>query len=439
MKKRIVVILFVVLLAAMAITTLWNMDYGYVLITNGSLQADWTLTQALVLVVVAFTIFYFIIFLFNKIWRFPQLFQNFRHRQRAERARRNIIQGLIELTEGHWRKAEQILLRDIEESETPLLNYLLAARAAQQQDADERRDEHLKRAHKTTPQADIAIGLTQAELQLAHGQTEQALATLTRLRELAPRHPYVLKLLSRLYAQVNEWSKLAALLPEIRKHRIITGDKLLQLERKAYTQFIHSAARSRTIYSLEEQWKQVPKHYRNDPEIFQVYINCLLDNDQIAIAEKELRTYLGKHWEEMLVQLYGTIALPQPVSRYLDYAEAWLKDHGRSPMLLLTLGRLCSRLRLWGKARVYYESSVAIHPTVEAYAELGELLESLGELDSARECFQKGLALSKGVSRSRRLDDRTETKPLPPSASNDEGFFSEEPPAGPDKKVAALK
>src|SRR5690606_17952751 len=117
---------------------------------------------------------------------------------------------------------------------------------------------------------------------------------------------------------------------------------------------------------------------------------CLIDSDQVATAEKYLRAFLNKQWEESLVRLYGTMALPQPVSKYLDFAEAWLKDHGRSPMLLLTLGRLCSRLRLWGKARVYYESSVAIHPTVEAYAELGELLESLGELDSARECFQKG-------------------------------------------------
>lgn len=415
MKKWFLLfVILAIVIASIGGAALWNANFGYVLVISGDWKYQQSLSRALFLLIPCLVLFYASVRMLLKLWRSPRLLRGYRQRRSAERARRNIIQGLIELMEGHWQNAERLLLRDIDNSDTPLLNYLMAARAAQQQEADDRRDQHLKRAHEVTPEADIAISLTQAELQLAHGQTEQALATLTRLRELAPKHPYVLKLLSRLYAQLGEWEKLAALLPEIRKRRIVTGEKLLELERNTYTQFIYYVARTGAVFNLEEQWKLLPKRYREDPQIFRVYIECLIGSDNIAAAEKQLRLFLNKHWDETLVQLYGRMDLPHATPKYLDYAEAWLKDHGRSPMLLLTLGRLCHHLRLWGKSRVYYESSLAVHPTVEAYAELGELLESLGELDSSKECYRKGLALSRSQSHSRRMSDQPKMDPLPP-------------------------
>ncbi len=403
-KILIIVMICAVLLASLGVALLWQSNYGYVLITDGAWKFENSLTRALVVSIPVLVAAYIVVSFLLKIWRFPSLYRGFRRKRSSERSRRHIIQGLIELAEGHWHKAEQMLLKDIQSSDTPLLNYLLAARAAQQQDADDRRDQYLKRAHEITPKADIAIGLTQAELQMAHGQTEQSLATLTRLREFAPKHPYVLKLLSRLYAQLNEWEKLAALLPEIRKRRILPDDKLLELERTTYTQFIRFIAKANAVFSLEEQWKILPKRYREDPEIFKVYIDCLLETQNPAAADKHLRAFLAKNWDEQLIQLYGRVELPQ-TSKQLDHAETWLKEHGRSPMLLLSLARLSNRLRLWGKARVYYESSLGIHPTVEAYAELAELLESLGERDSAYECFRKGLSLATSRSHSRRSTD----------------------------------
>lgn len=419
MKRRIVASIVLILALAIAVAVLWQSEYGYVLITSGQWTFENSLTGAAAVALLPLAGLYILIRLVLKLFRLPRDVRRYRHRRSAERVRRNIINGLIELVEGHWQKAEQMLLKDIENSDTPLLNYLLAARAAQQQDANQRRDEYLKRAHESTPRADVAVGLTQAELQLAHGQTEQALATLTRLRELAPRHPYVLKLLSRLYGQVNEWEKLAALLPELRKRRIVTGEKLLTLERTTYTNFLRFVARSGAVFNLEEQWRVLPRRYRNDPEIFAVFIDCLIEAGNPAAAERHLRAFLNKHWDDALVRRYGQIELPD-TSRQLDHAEGWLKDHGRNAMLLLTLARLCGRLRLWGKSRVYYESSLAVHPTSAAYAELAELLESLGEKDSAYDCLRKGMALALGPHHNRRAEDRLRP-PNAPDALPDPG------------------
>jgi HemY protein len=405
MKKAAILSVLIFSAVALVGAALWVSDYGYVLITSGDWTFESPLSRATVIAAALLMVFYVVLRGVTRIWRLPALLRNFMQRRKGERSRRNIIRGLIELTEGHWHKAELVLTRNVADADTPLLNYLLAARAAQQQDADDRRDRYLRLAHETTPRADIAIGLTQAELQMAHAQTEQALATLTHLRQLAPKHPYVLKLLSKLYVQLNEWSKLAQLLPEIRRRGVIQDDKLQELERTTYSQFLRFVSRSQSVYTLEEQWKSLPRSLRADVEIFRVYIDCLLLTKQWSAAERQLRVFLAREWDENLVLMYSRIETTQP-KKLLDHAETWLKDHGRSPKLLLTLGRLCMRLQLWGKARVYFETSLAVQPTIEAYGELAELLESLGERDSAHECFRKGLALAISRTHDRRTSDQ---------------------------------
>jgi HemY protein len=48
---------------------------------------------------------------------------------------------------------------------------------------------------------------------------------------------------------------------------------------------------------------------------------------------------------------------------------------------------------LWGKARSYFESSLAIAPSAEAYADNARLLEQLGENSTALQKYREGLML----------------------------------------------
>ena len=84
----------------------------------------------------------------------------------------------------------------------------------------ERRDAYIRLAHENMPSADVAVSLTQAELQLADHQLEQALATLRHLRSVAPKHTYVLRLLRRLYEQLGDWEHLRELIPELRRRKV---------------------------------------------------------------------------------------------------------------------------------------------------------------------------------------------------------------------------
>ena len=70
-----------------------------------------------------------------------------------------------------------------------------------------------------------------------------------------------------------------------------------------------------------------------------------------------------------------------------------MKHHGEDPELLLAAARLCLRNELWGKARSYLETGIAIRPTPDAFREYGSLLNQLGEGEAAADAYREGLKL----------------------------------------------
>lgn len=388
---RWLAIALLLLLVAVGAAALLQQDPAHVRIMLGAWTVETTLTFALAALVVAFVLLHYLLRVTGLLLRTPRSWRRGRRGQRAEKARRGLSRGLIEMAEGRWEQAERWLTRHAAESDTPLLNYLAAARAAQQAGAYDRRDRYLKAAIEANPEADVAVSLTQAELQLAHHQTEHALATLTRLRGLAPQHTYVMRLLSRLYAELEDWDRLAELLPELRRRRVLPAERLDELERSAALGRLAQAAG--TTERLGAVWDSLSRRMREDVEVVHAYVQHLVGVGAHATAERRLRQLLGKRWDETLARDYGLVRLDD-AARQLEHAESWLRDHGRSPMLLLTLGRLCTRNRLWGKARIYLESSISAAPRAETYYELAQLLDELDETGAAREQYRAGLALA---------------------------------------------
>lgn len=389
---RTLIVAFLGLLFAV-IMTLWvKEDNGYVLVGYG----QWTVEGSLALFLLAggllFILSYIMLRTLARLWTMPERLHHWNQRRIASKSRYSLTQGLVELAEGNWKQAERQLLRHAAQSETPLLNYLAAARAAQLQGEDERRDDYLQLAHQAMPSAEMAIGLTQAELQLAHEQYEQALATLTHIRGLSPKHAYVLTLLKRLYVNLGEWDKLEQLLPDLQKRKLVGAEEYHELEFKIYRERMASIRSDPD--ALEQLWQKVPRPIRQDRDFIRNYVGLLVEVDEGHRALPLITTSLQRQWDPELVRLYGRITTDN-LSNQLSTAESWLKERPRDPDLLLSLARLCLQNRLWGKARSYLEASIGISPKVEAYQELGLLLERMDEPAKALECFRTGLSLER--------------------------------------------
>ncbi|MCU7850592.1 MAG: heme biosynthesis protein HemY [Candidatus Thiodiazotropha sp. (ex Monitilora ramsayi)] len=388
---RMLIAAFLALLAAVVVTLWVKQDNGYVLIGYGQWTIEGSLALFTLAVMALFLVLHVAIRMLSRLWRMPERVAEWRQKRRNQRARRSLTRGLVELAEGRWKVAERHLTRHAEQSETPLLNYLAAARAAQLQDEHGRRDDYLHLAHESMPSADVAVGLTQAELQLAHQQYEQALATLMHVRALSPKHSYVLKLLKKLYENLGEWQNLEEILPDLKRRHVI-GDKEFQsLEHKVCQERLKQE--SGNVDTLVQYWQTMPKVLRQADEMLIDYCRMLMKLNAGGRAEPLIAAALQKKWHTELVMLYGQIELNDP-SRQLAVAEGWLKQNPEDPTLLFTLARLSLQNKLWGKARSYLEASISIEPTPESYQQLGLLLDRLGEQEEAMGCFRAGLGLT---------------------------------------------
>lgn len=387
-----------IIILAVGAGLLAHQDSGYVLFGRGYTTLEMSLTLFLVLFFLSYIFGYILIRFIIRSWSMPEQLKQWRFSQQAKKARKASLQGLINLSQGQWKKAERLLTRAVKNSDMPFLNYLSAAKAAQKQNAPERRDHYLALAHKSMPAADFSVKLTQAELQFAHGQNEQALATLVHLHSLSPKHTHIMVLLSRLYQQLKSWEDLRKLLPQLHKHKVFSEKELFEIEKETYIELIqlvnaNQANKKNEGDKLQQMWQKISRDLKKDANLIEIYCNKLVQLNKNDEAELIIRNTLRKEWQPNLVKQYGLIKSSQ-LEKQLTFAESLSKNHDNHPLLLLTLGRLCMYNDLWGKARAYLEASVGNKELIESYKELGLLMEYLNEPKLAAEYFKKGLFLN---------------------------------------------
>ncbi|MGE5945094.1 MAG: heme biosynthesis protein HemY, partial [Betaproteobacteria bacterium] len=93
-----------------------------------------------------------------------------------------------------------------------------------------------------------------------------------------------------------------------------------------------------------------------------------------------------------LALLYGNLQGGDQTGR-IAKAEHWLRQFPGDAGLLLALGRMCLKQRLWGKAQSYLEASLSVGETREAHLELAMLCDQLERADEANRHYRAGARL----------------------------------------------
>ncbi|MEX0605086.1 MAG: heme biosynthesis HemY N-terminal domain-containing protein [Marinobacter sp.] len=402
---RLLLIILLALLIGAGLSLGLQYDLGYIRISLGNYLVEtnfWIGLLALILVVGAILL---IVGLIRRFARGASVMSKWLARGNERRARRRTTQGLLALAEGNWPRARKLLEASANNADTPLINYLAAAQAAFESGQPDAVDELLRKAYDSTRGSDMAVGITQAQLQLAGNRLEQALATLIRLRKRAPHHPFVLKLLKNTYVRLEDWKELARLLPELRKRDLIPKDELDQLERTTWQNLLLRAAEdcrrqsdsgNASLEPLTKLWDELPGSVRRDEHSIREYARLLAALGDEAQAETLLRKVLRNHWSDELINLYGRLKGLKPDEQLL-IAERWLQDRPNNAELLLALGRLSLRNELWGKAREYFDTSLRLRRSRETMAELSRLNAHMGEDETSMKLLMQGLVRDSGL------------------------------------------
>ncbi|OGT37651.1 MAG: hypothetical protein A3F12_05060 [Gammaproteobacteria bacterium RIFCSPHIGHO2_12_FULL_38_14] len=389
MKKLIYFLLF--LIASVLIGLYVIRHPGYVFIVYQPWTIETPLWFAILCLLVFLGLFYII---FNSVDRLQFSWFRFKNWLRFKRAHRSYSKtqmGLCALVEGQWKKAEYALTSSIRQLNEPLINYLGAAKAAHEQKAFERRDQYLRAAHQAAPDADLAIGLVQAELTFAQDQLEQSLAVLNRLYQASPRHPQVLRLLERIYVRMSDWGHLKDLLPQLKKAKILTQEQFELFEKNIYVEMFHASHNKREEF-INSLFESAPKYMKKNPDVLYAYLKAIerFSTTDQKIVETFIRKTLQYQWHAGLAMLYGQLPLSN-VNRQLVIVNAWLNRYGDHPELLFILGKLCVQAQLWGKAKDYFKRCLAAKPEAAVFFEYGSLLDELGEHEEAKQIYRDGL------------------------------------------------
>ncbi|MGE3920954.1 MAG: heme biosynthesis HemY N-terminal domain-containing protein [Gammaproteobacteria bacterium] len=265
-------IFLVLLVGAVLLGLLIKAEPGYMLIAYKHWTIEMPLWFGILGIIVSFWILYWIVKFLAVTFGLPDRVRFWSGRRRLRKAQHKTNQGLIALAEGNWLVAEKYLAHGARISDTPLINYLAAARAAQARGAYDRRDYYLRQAHVVNPEAEIAVGLTQAQLQLEHHQLEQALATIMHVRTLVPNHKFVLQLLQELYLSLNDWQSLEKLLPSLQKYKILSSENLEKLTIQVYENLLKQAG----LKKYQEVWHTVPRYLHIQPCLVLIYADYLI-------------------------------------------------------------------------------------------------------------------------------------------------------------------
>jgi HemY protein len=387
---RYLLALLLVLVVAVSVVPLLMQDPGSVIITYADVSIETTLTFLIIAIILSLIVLSIIYRVIKLALGFPDFMFRRGQQRFMERSQKNFYLGLTELARGHWKRAEKLLVSSFEGSGDHLLAYLGAARAAQYQGEHERRDQYLKRAHGLSAEAELATGLTQAELQIRQGQNERALATLSRLSQAYHDNPYLLELLLQLYLQLGEWERLRDHLPNFIKANVIDVERASALEVEAALQILRNNARQGGIERVLTDWDALAYKLKENVALVTECASQLLALQAHDQAEKILKKAIEHHWNNELVKLYGQVK-SQDAQAQLAFAESWTEDHAQDASVQLALARICLHNQLLGKARFHLEASVEMGADADTYYELASLLEQLNDHHAAQHCYQEGL------------------------------------------------
>lgn len=387
MRALVWVIGLSALAAGLVIAARYNT--GYALLVSPPYRIELSLNLLAALALCAFFLGYVAVRLISGTIRLPARVQAYRVSRRRQKADALLAEALQEFFAGRYARAEKAAAESMKLGEAHAgVGALLAARSAHELRAHARRDQYLAQAAERIAETDVARVTTEADCLLVEHRYQDALEV---LRRLPRRHTAALRLELRAQQALRNWSEVLHLIDELEKRGVFDPEQALQIRVRAQVENLKRKAMD--AHTLGEAWQKVPARLKKDTRVAAAAAQGFIALAEHARAQEVIEQSLAESWDSALIVLYAECPNAEALRR-IERAERWLEREPRDPALLLTLGKLCTRQGLWGKAQSYLEASIAIEPSWSAHYALAQLHEKLGNLESAHRHSSASLELA---------------------------------------------
>jgi HemY protein len=389
---RLLLWLVALMAAAIGIAVTARFNPGNVVFFYPPHRIDLSLNLFVVLAVLLFLLVYGLVRAVRATLAMPKQVAAYRYRKREREANRGLRDALKALFEGRFGHAEKAAMRAADLPENAGLAALIGARAAHRMREPARRDAWLAGiVHDNNLKT--ARLMTVTELLVDEHKPEAALEAVAELNASGQRHIHALQWAMKANQQARNWPEVLRLVRTLDKRNALHPALSSRLRELAYEALLSEGGLDPE--SIRRVWADVPAADRLQPAIAARAAAALnargLHDEARVIVEDALRA----GWDERVVRVYRDAAGPEGSSTLLaqiEKCEAWLRAHPNDAELTLTLGALCLRQKLWGKAQRYLESALsdAVDGTLlrEAHLKLAQLHEALGQQEEANRHYR---------------------------------------------------
>ncbi|MBL0546386.1 tetratricopeptide repeat protein [Aeromonas jandaei] len=382
-----IIILVAVMVAGLIFGPQASGNKGYVLIALGNYTIESSVTSAVILAVLFYGALLIVEWLLGRVFGLRRKTLGWYGSRRRRKANQQTVAATLAMAEGHYSQAEKLMLKGASNSDTPLLNYLSAARAAQARGDDVRRDQYLQKAQEENPKAELALTLTQTQLQIEQGQYDTALAMLESVYALNPRHPMVLDQLRQVHLARHDWAALCDLIPPLHKVGKLTPKQEEELLQQAWNGRLQQAASN--LETLKAVWQELPRKLRLEPELLASYGDLLrglgADSEAASLWQEALR----KQAMPQLLSRLPKLKLDnyQPLLALLQKQQGQPEVDNALAQLYLLAGQL-------DEAQKLLEQQVEKAPSAAVYHALGQVMDKRRLTNKANEYYRQALDLA---------------------------------------------
>ena len=363
---------------------------GYVQIVLPPYRIELSLVLMLVLLIAVFALVHVATRLISAMVAMPRAVSDYREARRQRQAHAALSEALYEFFCGRYARAEKAAATAITLSEQPGLAAMLAARAAHALRAFDRRDAYLAQGAAYLPDGDLLKVITQADLLL---QERRAADALTVLQAQPQKHTAGLRLELQALQLTKDWEKSLTVIDQLEKRKLYDATQAGELRRAALA--LHLARCAGDLATLDDAWRKVPDAQRREPRVALAAAEGYIALRARARAAEIIERSLDQTWDSALAARYADCAGDDGGAvRQIERAERWLAAQPGDAALLLTLGRLCAREKLWGKARNYLDASISVEPTYQAHLACARLHEELAAPEFAQKHYRASLDLA---------------------------------------------
>jgi HemY protein len=384
---RIFLSLIILFATAVVLAVGARFNPGNVVLFYPPYRVDLSLNLFLLMLVLLFMLAYGTLRAIRSTQQMPQRVAAYRREKREREGNRALRDALKALFEGRFGHAEKAAARAADSSDNAGLSALIAARAAHRLSQGGRRDAWLAKIQDDASLKTARL-MTAMELQVDDHQHGNALEAANELNASGTRHIHALRLALKANQHANNWPEVLRLVRLLDKRNAIHPALSGRLRELAYADLLSDRAHDGE--SLRRVWATVPAQDRVQPLVAVRAARAFNANGLHEEARSIVEKSLAQEWDERLVRTYGQSAAAegsQALLAQIERCEEWRRTRPNDPELALTLGTLCLRQKLWGKAQRHLEQALSDATESEtvraAHLKLAQLHEALNQPDEA--------------------------------------------------------